>query len=65
MVKDKQGLEGHEAGQERGDLSKGLSPVSNSNQRDHTVLSSLFRPFVPLVFHCVACGHSVTSGSRG
>ena len=53
---------GHEAGdgtgQERGAVLKGLSPVSNSSQRDYTMLSSLFNLrlkrglFVSLVFHC-------------
>lgn len=47
---------------------KGLSPVSNSSQRDRTTLSSLFNlrlkraTFVSLVFHCsCVCGGS-TSG---
>lgn len=50
---------------------KGLSPVSNSSQRDYTMLSSLFSLrlkrglFVSLVFHCLMLCHSITSGVRG
>lgn len=47
---------------------KGLSPVSNSSQRDRTTLSSLFNlrlkraTFVSLVFHCSCVCGSSTSG---
>lgn len=55
---------------ERGHF-KGLSPVSNSSQRDYTMLSSLFNLrlkrglFVSLVFHCSSVCHSTTSGLQG
>lgn len=76
MEKDRQGLgDGgggeHRAGQERGAIFKRLSPVSNSNQRDYTVLSSLFNLrlkrglFVSLVSHCSSLCHSITSGLQG
>ena len=55
---------------ERGHF-KGLSPVSNSGQRDYTILSSLFNIgpkrelFVSLVLHCFSLCHSMTSRWRG
>lgn len=55
---------------ERGHF-KGLSPVSNSDQRDHTMLSSLFNltlkrgVFVSLEFHCFSVCHSITSELQG
>lgn len=55
---------------ERGHF-KGLSPVSNSDQRDHTMLTSLFSLtlkrglFVSLEFHCFSVCHSITSGLKG
>lgn len=48
---------------------KGLSPVSNSSQRDRTTLSSLFNlrlkraTFVSLVFHCSCVCGGTTSGT--
>lgn len=54
-------------GADRGDILKRLSPVSNSSQRDYTMLSSLFNLrlqrglFVSLVFHCCSLCHSITS----
>lgn len=73
MEKDRQGLVwGRTEGRtgERGHF-KGLSPVSNSSQRDYTMLSSLFNLrlkrglFVSLVFHCFSLCHSITSGLQG
>lgn len=65
------GAEGGSGGAEQRGHFKGLSPVSNSSQRDYAMLSSLFNLrlkrglFVSLVFHCFSLCHSITSGLQG